>query len=315
MASDSHLSGTGYGQTKSDVYYKTMMCRYHMNNRCSRGGGCQFAHSPEDLRVAPDLTRTKMCAAIIRQGRCEVPHCRFAHSRSQLRTLSMQDSAGDTGNIPQSEHTSGMRHWDQPPAANLPPGAKELSVVGLGDNAFWNQPSGGRCSSQGECTDVQGAPLPVRSSPHRSADPFEALPDRQCAALLPLGTCGSDPAPFEGKTEGSRGEGRLIGNPLAEVARGPGPQSSYLQPPAAPGFTAGEIPLAGDGSPLIPALDHVSGDKKLGAQEEPKLAAMQAWQYVHACAEASQGLGSASCQDCDACEGSIQNIFLARLSV
>eukprot|EP00409_Alexandrium_fundyense_P001744 CAMPEP_0185906682 /NCGR_PEP_ID=MMETSP0196C-20130402/5804_1 /TAXON_ID=2932 /ORGANISM="Alexandrium fundyense, Strain CCMP1719" /LENGTH=49 /DNA_ID= /DNA_START= /DNA_END= /DNA_ORIENTATION= len=49
MASDNHLSGTGSGKATSEVFYKTIMCRYHMNNSCTRGEGCQFAHSPEDL--------------------------------------------------------------------------------------------------------------------------------------------------------------------------------------------------------------------------------------------------------------------------
>mmetsp|Transcript_17267 Transcript_17267/g.25897 ORF Transcript_17267/g.25897 Transcript_17267/m.25897 type:complete len:344 (+) Transcript_17267:81-1112(+) len=343
MNSDSHLSGRGARKGRSKVYYKTIMCRYHMSNCCSRGDGCQFAHSPEDLRVAPDLTRTKMCAEIIRNGRCEVPNCRFAHSRSQLRFVRMSDLAGDDGNVPQLEHPPDMRHWDQPPAVNVPHSrvppqsgtevhqmvsmhgwrppetsrvpCKEVSVVGSGHDVFWKQPSGGRRSSQEENTDVQGGFLPVQSSRHLSADPFMASNSGQCAALLPSGSCRSTPAPFQGKTEDARGEGRLIGNPLAEVARGPGPQSSYLQPPAAPGFTAGEIPLAGFGSPLIPALDHVSGDKKLRVQEEPKLAAMQERQHVHACAQAPRGLGSASCQDYDACEGSFQNIFGLRFSV
>jgi len=288
MASAGDLSRAGSGKETSKVFYKTIMCRYHMNKGCSRGDACQFAHSPEDLRVAPDLTRTKMCAAIIQKGRCEVPSCRFAHSRSQLRTLRMQESEGDDGNIPHLEHTSDMMHWDQLPAVNLPhskvpppPGTKahqmvsitgawppetsrapcnEVSVVGSGEDAFRKQLSEGRCSSQGKYSDVQCASMPARSSPNLSRDPFMALNDGQCAALLPFGLR--------------------------------------------------ESPIAGDGLPLIPALDHVSGDKKLRIQEDPTIAAVQAWQHVNACAQAPDGP-----EDHDACEGFIQNIFRARLSL
>mmetsp|Transcript_15007 Transcript_15007/g.20181 ORF Transcript_15007/g.20181 Transcript_15007/m.20181 type:complete len:337 (+) Transcript_15007:45-1055(+) len=336
MASAGDLSRAGSGKETSKVFYKTIMCRYHMNNSCKRGDGCQFAHSPEDLRVAPDLTRTKMCAEIIRNGRCEVPNCRFAHSRSQLRFVRMSDLAGDDGNVPQLEHPPDMRHWDQPPAVNLPQSevppqlgtkvhqmvsanglwlpqtsrspCKEVSVVGSGEDAFWKQPSGGRCSSQEEYTDAHDGSLPVQSSWYVSADPFMALNSGQCAALLPLGSCRSAPAPFKGKTEDVRGQGRLIGIQPAQLARGPRPESSDLQPPAAPPFPTGASPLAAHGLPFIPAPDHVSGD-------EPKLPAMRAWQHIHACAQAPQGPASASCQDYDACEGSIQNILFARLSV
>mmetsp|Transcript_2691 Transcript_2691/g.3085 ORF Transcript_2691/g.3085 Transcript_2691/m.3085 type:complete len:103 (+) Transcript_2691:2-310(+) len=82
-------------------------------------------------------------------------------------------------------------------------------------------------------------------------------------------------------------------------------------------FGSRESPLAGDGSPWIPALDHVSGVERLRIQEDPTSAAVQAWQHVNACAQAPHGptRTSASRQDHDACEGSIRNIFLARLSV
>mmetsp|Transcript_18099 Transcript_18099/g.51341 ORF Transcript_18099/g.51341 Transcript_18099/m.51341 type:complete len:292 (+) Transcript_18099:72-947(+) len=291
MASAGDLSRAGSGKETSKVFYKTIMCRYHMNKGCSRGDACQFAHSPEDLRVAPDLTRTKMCAAIIQKGRCEVPSCRFAHSRSQLRYLGMPNSEGDDGSIPQLEHTRGMKHWDQLPKVNLPqvpphPGTKahqmvsvpgtfppeticaacrEMSVVASGDDTFRKQPSEWMFSSQEEYSDVQGPSVPAQSSPHLSADTFMALNGGQCAAPLLFGSCMS--------------------------------------------------PLAGEGLPLIPALDHASGDEKLRIQEEPTLAAMRQWQFVNACGKVSHGPTLASCQDQDACEGSIQNILFARLSV
>jgi len=288
-----------------------------MNNSCTRGEGCQFAHSPEDLRVAPDLTRTKMCAELIRKGRCGVPNCRFAHSRSQVRFVSMTDLAGDDGNVLQSEHPPDMRHWDQLPAVNMPHSkvppqsgtnvhqmvsvhgsvppetshfpCKDVSVVSSGEEVFWKQTSGGRCSSQEESADVQGGFLPGQSSQHFSADPFMALNSWQCAALLPFGSCRSASA---------------SSNQQAQLARGPRPESSYFQPLAAPRFPTGQSPLAGDGFPWIPALDHVNGDKTLWVQQD-----------VHACAQAPQGPDSANVQDHDACQGATQSIVLTRLSV
>ncbi|CAJ1363895.1 unnamed protein product [Effrenium voratum] len=45
---------------------------------------CRFAHSLEELRAPPDLTKTAMCRAFAR-GECKDSNCQFAHGESELR--------------------------------------------------------------------------------------------------------------------------------------------------------------------------------------------------------------------------------------
>jgi len=69
----------------SDQYYKTKPCKFWLENRCERGEFCRFAHTNE-LRSAPDLSKTKLCAEFIKTGKCEKgAPCRFAHGHKELR--------------------------------------------------------------------------------------------------------------------------------------------------------------------------------------------------------------------------------------
>mmetsp|Transcript_3317 Transcript_3317/g.7349 ORF Transcript_3317/g.7349 Transcript_3317/m.7349 type:complete len:276 (+) Transcript_3317:173-1000(+) len=65
---------------------KTTMCRAHARGRCRYGLDCIFAHSPEELRRMPDLTKTKLCQAWLK-GACplEDSQCRFAHGSTDKR--------------------------------------------------------------------------------------------------------------------------------------------------------------------------------------------------------------------------------------
>merc|ERR1719396_272239 len=38
----------------NDPYYKTQPCPFHKQRICQMGQGCYFAHSPEELRAAPE---------------------------------------------------------------------------------------------------------------------------------------------------------------------------------------------------------------------------------------------------------------------
>lgn len=62
---------------------KTKMCAMFTRGQC-RDESCRFAHSRTELRSAPDLSKTAMCRAFAR-GRCVDPACRFAHGEEELR--------------------------------------------------------------------------------------------------------------------------------------------------------------------------------------------------------------------------------------
>merc|ERR1740139_289860 len=65
-------------------FRKTRMCNAITDGRCSLGASCRFAHSPDELVAAPDLTKTRLCFNYFRQ-QCNDPCCRFAHGYEELR--------------------------------------------------------------------------------------------------------------------------------------------------------------------------------------------------------------------------------------
>lgn len=63
-------------------YRKTRVCPWYTSGRCMMGDHCNYAHSQSELRVRPDLTRTRMCP---KMESCTDPSCRFAHGSEELR--------------------------------------------------------------------------------------------------------------------------------------------------------------------------------------------------------------------------------------
>mmetsp|Transcript_36527 Transcript_36527/g.79988 ORF Transcript_36527/g.79988 Transcript_36527/m.79988 type:complete len:374 (+) Transcript_36527:138-1259(+) len=66
--------------------WKTRLCRFHAGTGCTHGSLCTFAHGLEELRKAPDFTRTSICPELLRNGTCRRgSSCPYAHSRAELR--------------------------------------------------------------------------------------------------------------------------------------------------------------------------------------------------------------------------------------
>jgi len=66
-------------------FYKTEKCRYYPSG-CTKGSSCPFAHGEEELRPAPDLTKTSLCQAWVDHS-CPLTaeECPFAHGWSEKR--------------------------------------------------------------------------------------------------------------------------------------------------------------------------------------------------------------------------------------
>jgi len=64
--------------------HKTKFCVYHLQGTCKYGDQCTFAHTCEEMKHAPDLSKTRLCKAFV-AGNCEDPDCAFAHSSKDLR--------------------------------------------------------------------------------------------------------------------------------------------------------------------------------------------------------------------------------------
>jgi len=78
-------------------FYKTTLCRFHRRG-CLRGSRCSFAHGVEDLRQAPDLTKTSICPRW-KDSCCplQTDECPFAHGWADLRATPVYVASGLRG--------------------------------------------------------------------------------------------------------------------------------------------------------------------------------------------------------------------------
>ncbi|EEA05313.1 zinc finger, CCCH type domain-containing protein [Cryptosporidium muris RN66] len=70
--------------------YKTKMCLFLLEGKCSKGNFCSFAHSQEQLRPLPNLKFTKLCELISLGQKCTDINCAYAHNREDLRITNEQ---------------------------------------------------------------------------------------------------------------------------------------------------------------------------------------------------------------------------------
>mmetsp|Transcript_37096 Transcript_37096/g.58592 ORF Transcript_37096/g.58592 Transcript_37096/m.58592 type:complete len:271 (+) Transcript_37096:76-888(+) len=68
------------------AHKKTQICKFYELGQCTRGDRCTFAHGSEQLRQAPDFSKTRLCADFIEHGTCHFGRkCSFAHGKRELR--------------------------------------------------------------------------------------------------------------------------------------------------------------------------------------------------------------------------------------
>ena len=75
------------------IFHKTRVCPRLSMGACHLGSKCNFAHSVEELRPAPNLDKTKLCPSVLHPGTVCPAHargevCRFAHSKTEIRHTS-----------------------------------------------------------------------------------------------------------------------------------------------------------------------------------------------------------------------------------
>lgn len=76
------------------LQFKTRLCnKIDSRGKCHCLKACPFAHDISELRLPPDLSKTKMCPKL---NYCDYHKCRFAHSMEELRPIpiSQSDSTG-----------------------------------------------------------------------------------------------------------------------------------------------------------------------------------------------------------------------------
>eukprot|EP00933_Yihiella_yeosuensis_P019122 TRINITY_DN15511_c0_g1_i1.p1 TRINITY_DN15511_c0_g1~~TRINITY_DN15511_c0_g1_i1.p1 ORF type:complete len:501 (-),score=118.04 TRINITY_DN15511_c0_g1_i1:114-1616(-) len=94
-------TSVGEGDSHSEAFKRTKLCKFDLLGLCTRGDACSFAHGYESLRPQPDLYKTRLCSHFIRSGRCDSGiKCRYAHSQEELRQGSENGNANGNGICP-----------------------------------------------------------------------------------------------------------------------------------------------------------------------------------------------------------------------
>jgi hypothetical protein len=68
-------------------FLKTVSCAFYAKGNCTRGAGCGYAHSDDELRTVPNLIKTSLCKAW-KVGSCRLGalQCPYAHGAKELKT-------------------------------------------------------------------------------------------------------------------------------------------------------------------------------------------------------------------------------------
>lgn len=92
--SDRQPLTTNYHVLYRRQFFKTALCKFHIDGRCSKGANCEHAHTEVELLSKPVLTKTRMCKVFLRTGHCEIINsCPFAHDTHEVaRTNSFYKS-------------------------------------------------------------------------------------------------------------------------------------------------------------------------------------------------------------------------------
>jgi len=115
--------------------FKTDMCKFFLQSRCENGDRCSYAHTVDEVRRKPDLTRTSMCRAMAQTGSCMDAGCRFAHTEEQLRATHgfFKMKMCGFAQSGRCKHGNNCRFAHSPeelrPAKPPPPGAEDDSLL------------------------------------------------------------------------------------------------------------------------------------------------------------------------------------------
>mmetsp|Transcript_11173 Transcript_11173/g.35079 ORF Transcript_11173/g.35079 Transcript_11173/m.35079 type:complete len:288 (+) Transcript_11173:168-1031(+) len=88
LARDARDNGrpTRNDQLFRSQFKKTELCTFWEQAWCSKGQNCPFAHGKDELRTAPNLTKTSFCRKWLKFGCTHTSaDCRFAHGMQELR--------------------------------------------------------------------------------------------------------------------------------------------------------------------------------------------------------------------------------------
>uniref|UniRef100_A0A0G4HPE5 C3H1-type domain-containing protein n=1 Tax=Chromera velia CCMP2878 TaxID=1169474 RepID=A0A0G4HPE5_9ALVE len=82
----------GLGESGDWKLFKTTICKFALQGKCTKGAECRFAHHISELRQKPDLKKTRLCYKWL-CGQCQDSTCKYAHGEMELQTKKDPDGA------------------------------------------------------------------------------------------------------------------------------------------------------------------------------------------------------------------------------
>jgi len=145
QSGQTHSNKRGMGPKMSTQFSKTEMCKFNLLGVCNKGVQCGFAHTTNELKSRPDLSRTKFCRVFLETGQCpNYETCTFAHSRDELRVTDFHktkfckfwqlgqcnlgdkcrfahsaDELKEDAKVPEKLHQQGQRHNNSMPISQI----------------------------------------------------------------------------------------------------------------------------------------------------------------------------------------------------
>jgi len=96
-------------------FYKTELCKFHMKQRCLRGGDCVYAHSPSELQPKPNFYKTRLCIKFMTYGCCEHGDlCSYAHQDKELRLKTLEQLAWTSCQVNEISSLEKFKHRATP---------------------------------------------------------------------------------------------------------------------------------------------------------------------------------------------------------
>jgi Zinc finger C-x8-C-x5-C-x3-H type (and similar) len=73
------MSEVNYHELYRRQFFKTALCKFYLEGRCTKGIYCEHAHSDGELFAKPVLTKSRLCKKLLRNKYCTAEGCSFAH--------------------------------------------------------------------------------------------------------------------------------------------------------------------------------------------------------------------------------------------
>jgi len=197
-------------------FQKTIICKFNAGGRCRNGTSCSFAHSAEELRSAPDLTKTSLCEVFMKGEKCKAgSECPFAHGHRELRMTPMFQAKLKRKPVKGQSRNKGHAGLDCeiPPMPSGYKGSVPLELaLGLQDSSKMSPPPKAQPKQQ-LCDSGLAQRMCLQNFANAQQTFLQATPDLDCASFEFLRQS-TDPCDVNLSALGLHAFSRQVSDPL-----------------------------------------------------------------------------------------------------